>query len=97
MNAPRHIPGQTFEEHQRDMADWMGCSVEEMNDFRDGLHAELCQWMGATSYSLLMAQGVELSPSRKALADLEENAVLHTQRWLQALKNEGEDPWLAPF
>lgn len=77
------------------MAQWMGCSVEEMNSTHDGLHAELCQWFGATSFSLLMAQGVELTPERRHLAELEEAAVLATQRWLQGIKNAGEEVWLA--
>ncbi|WP_300974857.1 hypothetical protein [Sphingomonas sp. LHG3406-1] len=95
VGQPVRLPGQSFEDHQRDMARWMGCSVAEMNTAHDGLHAELCQWMGSTSFSLLMAQGVELSPERRAIAGLEEAAVLHVQRWLQALKNSGEEAWIA--
>ncbi|GAA4015378.1 hypothetical protein GCM10022280_12640 [Sphingomonas swuensis] len=78
------------------MAEWLGCeTVEEMNNAHDGLHAELAQWMGATSFSLLMAQGVALTPERQALAALEEEAVLFVQRWLQGLKNAKEETWLA--
>jgi len=99
VTIPRRLPDQPFDAHQRHMADWIGArSVEEMNAAHDSLHAELCQWMGVTSFSLLMAQGVELTTEREALADLEEAAVLHVQRWLQHIKNAGEEAWLAfPF
>jgi hypothetical protein len=95
LGHPIRRPGQSMDEHKRDMARWMGCSsVEQMDDDHDPLHAELSQWMGATSYSLLLAQGVELPPKLRRLAELEENAVIAVQRWLQALKNENVDIWV---
>lgn len=95
LGHPIQRPGQSLASHKRDMAQWMGCSsVEQMDQDHDPLHAELTQWMGATSYSLLVAQGVDLPPPLRRLAELEENAVLHVQRWLQALKNAREDVWV---
>lgn len=91
---PIQRPDQSFASHQSEMANWMGApSVAEMNRVHDPLHAELSQWMGATSYSLLLAQGVDLPPNLRRLAELEEVAVLHTQRWLQHLHNEEVDVW----
>lgn len=96
MTIPRRLPDQPFDAHQAEMAEWLGCpTVDEMNATHDHLHADLCQWLGATSFSLLTAQGVELTPERQALASLEEEAVLHVQRWMQGLKNAGEEAWLA--
>lgn len=98
-HAPGHPmqgPGQSLESHKADMAKWMGCeTVEEMDRDHDPLHAELCQWMGSTSYSLLAAQGVQLPDNLRRIAELEECAVLNVQRWLQALKNEGLEVWVA--
>lgn len=93
---PLQVEGQSFADHQQEMAVWMGCeSVDDMNRCHDPLHAEMAQWMGCTSYSLLAAQGVTLSPALQRIAELEEAAVLHSQRWMQALRNAEEDIWLA--
>lgn len=95
LGHPIRRPDQSIEEHKRDMARWMGCSsVEEMDNDHDPLHAELSQWMGATSYSLLDAQGVPLTHEQRRMAELEENAVIAVQRWLQSIKNAGDVIWL---
>lgn len=91
---PIQRPDQSFASHQLEMARWVGApSVEELNRCHDPLHAELSQWMGCTSYSLLLAQGVDLSPELRHIAELEEAAVLAAQRWLQHLKNAELDVW----
>lgn len=41
---PIQRPSQSFEDHQRDMAKWMGCeTVEDMNRCHDPMHAEMAQ------------------------------------------------------
>jgi hypothetical protein len=92
---PVRLAHQTEAEHKREMASWMGYgTIEEMDRDHDPLHAEMSQWMGATSYSLLHAQGVKLTLKQQRLAQLEENAVLAAQRWLANLRQEGEEVWL---
>ena len=73
------------------MARWMGyANAQEMNEQHDPLHAALCDWAGVTSYSLLEAQGVALTAKQQRFARLEEEVVLHAQRWLANLRQEGE-------
>jgi hypothetical protein len=43
---PRAFPDQSFDDHQAEMAKWMGCSVERMNADHDRLHLALCRWLG---------------------------------------------------
>lgn len=76
------------------MADWLGYeTADEMNEAHDPLHAELCHWFMVPSFSLMTAQGIELASERKALAEMEEAAVLHVQRWLRHLHNAKEVVW----
>lgn len=101
MNAQGHPlrrEGQSLAQHQAEMAAWMGyADADEMNDEHDPLHAALCLWAGVPSFSLMSAQGVALNKPRKRLASLEEAAVLHLQRWLAHLRQEGEMPCCVIF
>ena len=61
----------------------------------DGLNAELCQWFGCASYSLLQAQGIHLPPNLERLAHLEAGAVAALHKWLEAVQEEGVEHWIA--
>jgi hypothetical protein len=74
---PRRQPDQPFDAHQREVAEWLGCSVEQMNNQHDPLHLALCGWLGVPSEAMKDAAG-ELHGGR--LAGLEEQAVLSVQR-----------------
>lgn len=78
---PRHRPFQSFEEHQAEMATWLGTTVDEMNRSHDRWHVSLAKWLGATSHALRMAAGAPLSREEAELAGLEEDAVLSVQRY----------------
>jgi hypothetical protein len=82
---PVRRPGQTFHAHQQETADWLGCTVEQMNADHDRLHGELTKWTGRNSYALRMGRGESLTARQRVLADLEENAVLHLQRYMVAV------------
>lgn len=82
MTHPIRKPGQSHDEHQSEMAEWMGCSVEEMNLAHDQLHRMLAELSGYTSYAMRQADGLPIAPDEQKLADLEEEAVLHLQRYL---------------
>lgn len=93
MNAAGHpiqAPDQSLADHRGDMAAWLGCDLAALDSDHDPLHANLCQWAGAPSYSLMIAQGIDLPEAKRRLADLEEYAVLGVQRWLNHLAAEGE-------
>lgn len=81
---PERHPGQSFDEHQREMAEWMGFdgpgAVDAMNAGHDLLHARLCAWLGITSFALKHARGEHLNGREQLLAGYEEAAVLHVQR-----------------
>lgn len=78
---PQRRPGQSFESHQLDMAEWMGCaSVAEMNAAHDGIHSALCAWLGIESLALKQGRGERLTRHEQRLADIEEQAVLCVQR-----------------
>ena len=79
MTCPRQQPGQSFDDHQREVAEWIGCSVGRMNRDHDALHASLCAWLGIPSHSLACAAG---RPNDPDLAAMEEGAVMHVQRLL---------------
>jgi hypothetical protein len=81
---PVRRPGQTFHAHQQETADWLGCTVEQMNVDHDRLHRALAGWTGSTSHALRMGAGEVLTPDERTQADLEENAVLHLQRYMVA-------------
>lgn len=66
-------------------AAWLGYGddVAAMDASHDKLHASLCAWIGRPSLSLRDAQGVPLSDAERTLAAIEEDAVLHVQRFLR--------------
>ena len=82
---PSRRDGQSFDDHQTEVAAWLGCSVENMNRDHDALHEELCGAFGVESQALRDARGETLTVDQKRVAALEETAVLHVQRWLCAL------------
>jgi hypothetical protein len=67
-----------FDADQARTAEWLGCSVEQMNRDHDGLHHALCGWLGVPSHSMADAAGESFDGN---LAALEETAVLHLQRF----------------
>lgn len=82
MSHPVQRPGQSMCAHKREMADWMGYgSVEHMDRLHDALHAAMCQWLQIPSYALKQSRGEPLNATEQRLADLEEDAVLATQRF----------------
>lgn len=71
---------------KEETTDWMGYdTVEAMDRDHDGLHRKLADMFGVTSYSMLDAEGHTLTDEQQPLAWAEENAVLHTQRWLRMI------------
>lgn len=82
MTYPRQQPGQSFEDHQADMARWMGVSVEAMNKWHDRTHEALCRLFGLPSQSLRHARGEDMTPRDYHLAGLEEEATLYVQRFM---------------
>ena len=85
---PLRRPGESLAEHQRQMARWAGCSVEELNRRHDGIHIQLCAAFGLTSQAMRQARGEALTPEEAKLAALEEDAALATQRWLSHARKE---------
>lgn len=80
MTHPLRQPGQSFDDHQREVATWCGYpDVAALNRDHDRLHAALTDWLGIPSHSLLAARG---EAHDVKLAEIEENAVLATQRLL---------------
>jgi hypothetical protein len=74
----------TFDQRQDATAEWMGYpDAAAMNRDHDTLHAELCRWLGVTSHSMRLASGATLTPEESTLAALEEDAVLHLQRFMR--------------
>lgn len=71
-------------DEQAAMAEWMGCSVEKMNRCHDRLHRWIADRVGHPSYSLLASQGEHLTPEENAVAAVEEESVLHLQRYIVA-------------
>ena len=65
--------------NQEETAEWMGVSVEQMNNDHDRLHAILCQDWLVESESLKCRDGL---PFNQEIAWKEEEAVMHVQRWL---------------
>lgn len=78
---PRHRPEQSFADHQAEVANWLGCSVEAMNADHDLTHLTLCHWLSVTSHAMREAEGANLTPEEAELAAIEEEAVLHVQRF----------------
>jgi hypothetical protein len=70
-----------------ELAKWMGYdNVEQMDAEHDGLHYILTQSFNLPSYSLAIANGLELSHEEWMIANYEEDAVLYLQRWLQHIR-----------
>lgn len=79
---PRQRPGQSFEAHQDEMAAWSGYPDRDtLNRDHDSLHKALCRWLGVDSQALREGAGEPLSEPEMVLAGMEEEAVLHVQRW----------------
>jgi len=79
MTIPIRDPGESFEDHQANMARWIGvASAADMNATHDNLHRSLCRWLGVESHSMRCAEGL---PHDAALAALEEQAVLYLQKF----------------
>ena len=81
MTHPRQQPGQSFEDHQRETATWIGTSVAEMNRSHDRWHVSLAKWLGTTSNALRSATGACLTEREAMLAGMEEDAVLAISRY----------------
>jgi hypothetical protein len=79
---PAHELKPGFVDDQAAMARWMGCSVETMNMDHDRLHELLADLVDMPSLSLQIARGESLSKEETALASLEEDAVLHLQKYV---------------
>ena len=75
----------SLEDEQQQMAEWLGCSVEQMNARHDKLHCWLAEWAGQPSYSMMVADGKALTDEQRHLAAVEEDAVLAVQRYLCAI------------
>lgn len=84
MPIPSRQPGQSFDAHQAEVAAWLGCTVERMNADHDALHEELCGAFGVESRAMRDARGEVINEADRHIANLEEEAVLHVQRWLVA-------------
>jgi hypothetical protein len=81
---PERREEQSFEQHQTEMAAWCGYDdAAAMNADHDGLHRSLCGFLGVTSLSMCAAAGKRLTGEEKAMADLEEDAVLYVQRFMR--------------
>jgi hypothetical protein len=73
-----------FDRHQAATARWMGYpNAAAMNRDHDALHRALCAWLGVTSHAIRDAAGVPLTREEATLAALEEDAVLHVQRFMR--------------
>lgn len=71
---------------KEETAEWMGYdTVEAMDRDHDNLHKKLAEVFDVISYSMVEASGAKLFTEHEPLAWAEENAVLHTQRWLRMI------------
>lgn len=69
-----------FDAQQAATARWMGYpDAAAMNRDHDPLHEALCRWLGIPSHAMLAARG---EAHDGALAAMEEDAVLHLQRFM---------------
>lgn len=82
MTYPRPSPDRSHDEHQADMAAWMGTSVHAMNEAHDPLHRALAGFLGVESHAMRMAAGEALTEQEAYHAGIEEEAVLFCQRWM---------------
>lgn len=70
--------------NKTERAAWMGYDTpEEMDAEHDELHRWLCYLFDIPSYSMIIAEGGNLPHEEYCIANYEEDAVLHVQRWLQ--------------
>lgn len=73
----------TFDQHQEAVARWMGYdSAEEMNLDHDTLHQMVARQFNVYSFALAKSRGGTLDAEQEFLAALEEDAILHLQRYL---------------
>lgn len=73
-----------FAQHQAATARWMGYpDADAMSRDHDALHLALSRFLGIRSQALRQARGESLSREEQAIANLEEDAVMHVQRWMQ--------------
>lgn len=67
-------------------AAWMGYdTVEAMDRDHDPLHRTMAQMFNVQSYSMAVADNEDLPREQQEIAWAEENAVIHTQRWLRMI------------
>lgn len=78
-----------FSTTQRATAERLGYGndVDAMNMVHDALHGALCHFLSIPSYALKQARGEALTEVEQALADIEEEAVMATQRLQQMHRN----------
>ena len=78
-----------FAQHQAATARWMGYpDADAMNRDHDPLHLALCRFFGVESHALRQARGEALTREEQAFANLEEDAVMHLQRWMKHIGAE---------
>ena len=78
-DIPARRPDQSLDDHQAEVAAWVGCSVERLNAEHDRTHEALCDWIGVPSHSLACARGEDHDADA---AWKEEAVVMHLQRML---------------
>ena len=90
---PTRVIGQSFADHQREMAHWLGFGgdVDAMNSRHDATHRALAAWLDLPSLALLDGAGQALTQHQRFLAGLEECAVLHLSRYVQHAGHEVPD------
>jgi hypothetical protein len=81
---PQRQPGEAFDAHQAVMAKWAGYpDAASLNADHDRLHRAVCNWLGVESRAMMIAAGCCLGAADRDLAVLEEQAVLHLQRFMR--------------
>jgi hypothetical protein len=81
---PSQREGQSFDEHQNEMARWCGYpDAAALNADHDRLHVAMAFWLGVTSNAMRMAVGADLTREEAELAGMEEDAVLSVQRYMR--------------
>jgi hypothetical protein len=75
-----------LEDEQKAMAEWMGCTVEQMNRHHDRIHLWLSERAGQRSFSLAVSHGEALTPEEGAVAAAEEDAALAIGRYLVSVE-----------
>lgn len=73
--------------NEEELAQWMGYdSVEEMDEDHNLTHEAICEQLGVRSYSLAVRDGLTLNDEQYRIAAMEEQAIIHIQRWLQHMR-----------